>query len=659
MQKNTVLTLGLLSLATLGLSTADAAVKLVLDNSAPLGMVGETNYDLGNNTIEISLDRPVLCNQAPGYNTGSLTKLRIYDPNEEMKAFAAGEGIYFADNADYMVNNGQLVLETDNPAKALCVSSVAGNLDLIFKSAFEPASQTAAYVKYIGLPSIVSPGQIINYQIEFSNPSSAPIFFDLLEYWEHNSGQHNAYMAAANERFCNDNDPAVMCSVAQYDDSGVMKAIQLDAGGTFLLDVTQTVDVNSATGEELEFMAGVFLTDGENGDFLPRTLAGPHFLSNPLIVNKTVLVENNNAPQLSWEVAPSALTSFNEDDTTEQVFEIRYSDAQTTAANLNVSISYQQNNIVDVVTGPFVADGFDGTMTLDVLPLANAFTNTPEQVTVTVTDGGGLSSTLTFDVEVNPVNDAPTFAMNCNELTINEQDTDLSCTNPLVNRGGNNQIQGVWNGQSIIANFNPGPNEGQQSVLEYEIQVTNNNDGILDESGNGEPVWISPTTGDINIVNVTGQYGTATVQVRVKDDGGNNGANGCGPTPANPEHGCDVSEWETLTIVSSAPIFTLSGIINGLPQGSFVNMNLRDAGNGDAFVENENKTNVSGDDPLAFSFDYEAADQFNYKVVVDGQSNGLNCDIESASGTEPNPDTTVGTVNGANVTDLVVTCSAN
>jgi hypothetical protein len=420
MQKNTVLTLGLLSLATLSLTTADAGVKLILDNSAPLGMVGETNYDLSNNTIEISLDRPVLCNQAPGYNTGSLTKLRVYDPNEEMKGFAVGEGIYFADDADYMVNNGQLILATDNPAKALCVSSVMGNLDLIFKSAFEPGSQTVANVKYIGLPSIVSPGQVINYQIEFNNPSVDPIYFDLLEYWEHNSGVHNAYMAASNERFCNNSDPAVMCSVAQFDDSGVIKGIQLDSGGTFVLDVTQTVDANSDTGEELEFMTGVFLTDGANGDFLPRTLAGPHFLNNPLIANKTVLVENNNPPQLSWDVAPQTLTSFYEDDTSVQVFEIRYFDAQTSASNLSVSISYQQNSIVNVVKGPFVLDGFDGTMTLDVLPISNAFTGSPEQVTVTVTDGGGMTSSLTFDVEVIPVNDAPTFAMNCAELTINE-----------------------------------------------------------------------------------------------------------------------------------------------------------------------------------------------------------------------------------------------
>jgi len=650
MQKNTVLTLGLLSLATFGLTTADAGVKLILDNSSPLGMVGETNYDLSNNTIEISLDRPVLCNQAPGYNVGSLTKLRIYDPNDEMKGFISNEGLYFAEDADYMVNNGQLILATDNPAKALCVSAEMGFNDLIFQSSFETTSQTTASVKYLNLPSIVSPGQEINYQIEFNNPSAQPVYFDLLEYWDYNSSQHNAYLSSINERTCNDDDPKVQCYVAQYDDTGVLKGVQLSGGGTFILNVTQTVDSNSGTGEELDFMTGVFLTDGQNGDFLPRTLAGPHFLNNPITTSKTVSVENNNPPQLSWDVAPPALTSFYEDESTPQVFEIRYSDAQTPAASLDVSISYLQGGKLNVATGPFVLDGFDGTMTLDVLPLADAFTDSPEKITVTVTDAGGMTASLTFDVEVIAVNDAPSFTMNCDELTINEQDGELSCTNPIVNRGGN-QIQGIWNGHAIIAGFDPGANESHQSVLDYDVTVVDDG-GILDMSGNGTPVWISPTTGDINIVNLTGQYGTATVEIRVQDDGGTNGANGCDINAPNYDmtHGCDLSEPQTLTIVSQPYQYSVGGQITGVASGDF-KLNIVGTESGSAV--NVDTDITTSTDPFNFtmldaSLNPQLLDNGSaYTVSIKAVPFGYDCSLSNGSGT----------INTNDVTNVQVSCN--
>jgi hypothetical protein len=659
MQKNKVITLGLLAMAAFGLSTANAGVKLVLDESKPLGMVGDTSYDLDNNIIEITLDRPVLCNQAPGYQTGSLTKLRIYDPNLEMKGgFGVTDGIYFNNDADYMVNNGQLFLNTDNPAKALCVSAEVGNYDLIYKDPFEFVSPSTAHIHYVGLPNIVAPGQVLDYEIHFTNPSGQTIYFDLLEYWnDHYS--HPANMTSGdNVRVCNNNSPNVQC-VVNDPASGVIKGIQLASGGTFILEVTQKVSESSTIGAELDFMAAVFLTNGLNGDFLPRSFSEDPMPNDPHVVSQTVTVATNTLPELSWDVAPGSVTSFYEDESTPQVFEIRYSDAETSSQELDVSVTDNFGNIVNVTEGPFVIDGLDGTKTLSLLPVANAFTDSgnPEQITVTVTDAAAGEASLTFDVDVEPVNDAPTFAMNCSELTVNEQAIDMTCTSPIT-QNAQNGTEGVWGDQYIIADFNPGPNESHQSVLDYEINVVDDG-GILDMGGNGNPVWISPTTGEISVVTLTGQYGTAEVEIRVIDDGGTTGSNGCGASPANPEHGCDVSGWESLTIVSEAPVYTLSGIINGLPQGSFVNMNLQDAGNGDAFVENENKTNATGNNPLAFSFDYEAADQFNYKVVVDGQSNGLNCDIESASGTEPNVDTTVGTVNGANVTDLVVTCVAD
>lgn len=657
MQKNTVITLGLLTMATLGLATADAGVKLVLDESTPLGMVGDTSYDLNSNTIEITLDRPVLCNKAPGYQTGSLTKLRIYDPNQEMKGgFTGNEGLYFSSNAEYTVNNGQLFINTDNPAKAICVSAEIGNYDLIYKSPFENVPPSAAQIQYVGLPNIAAPGQILNYEIHFQNPSGQTIYFDLLEYWNEHFDHAATLTAGDNVRTCNNADPAVQC-VVNDPDSGVIKGIQLAAGGTFILEVTQKVSQSAQIGAELDFMAAAFLTDGQNGDFLPRVLNENPVQNDPHLVSQTVTVATNTLPELSWETAPASMTTFNEDADTPQVFEIRYSDLETASQDIDVSVTDSQGNVLNITEGPFVPDGLDGTKTLTLLPLANAYTKagSPEQVTITVTDAAAGEASLTFDVEVLPVNDAPTFAMNCSELTVNEQAIDMTCTSPIV-QNGQNGTEGIWDDEYIIADFNPGPNESDQSALEYEVQVIDNSDNILDDVGSGDPVIINPATGEVSVVTQNGNHGTAEVQIRVKDNGGTTGANGCGALPANPEHGCDVSEWQTLNIVSEAPVYNFSGTINGLSQGEFVYLKLFETSNGDVLQENQNITiNGSGSSP--FNFNYAAMSQYNYKIIVHTQEPDFNCDISSAKSTQVDPDTITGTISNLDIDDIVVDCS--
>ncbi|KAA3649671.1 MAG: hypothetical protein DWP95_01920 [Proteobacteria bacterium] len=657
MQKNTVLTLGLLSLATLGLPTAQANVKLVLDNSKPLGMVGETNYDLTNNIIEITMDRPVLCNQAPGYNSASLTKLRIYDPNLDMKGgFASNEGIYFDSDADYLVNNGQLFLNTDNPLKALCVSAEVGNYDLIFKTPFEDMPPSAAQIEYVGLPNIVAPGQVLNYEIQFYNPSGQTIYFDLLEYWNEHFDLAATLTAGDNIRVCNNNNPDVQCQVNDPS-SGVMKGIQLASGGTFVLDVTQKVSDNSTVGAELDFMTAAFLTNGLNGDFLPRSFSENPTPNDPHIATKTVTVQTNTLPQLSWQVAPGSLTTFHEDESTPQVFEIRYSDVETNAQDLVVTVTDQLGNIVNVSKGPFVADGLDGTKTLTLLPLADAYTDgTPEQITVTVTDAAAGEATLTFDVEVLPVNDAPSFAMNCSELTVNEQNEGMTCTVPIP-QDPNGQLQGVWDGHYIIADFNPGPNESQQSALEYEVQVIDNTDGILDDLGSGDPVIINPATGEISVVTINGTYGTAEVQIQVRDNGGTTGSNnGCGALPLNPEDGCDVSDWLTLNIVSQPYQYSVSGEITGVPSGKIFTLRLNGTENNlPVLVDTTITTNTDENTPNPFTLlDTISQTQFlddgtPYTVTIEADPPSHTCVLNNGAGT----------INGANITNVQVACTEN
>lgn len=652
MNKLTVLSLGLLSAAGLGLTTADAKVKLVLDQSTTLGMVADSTYDLANNLIEVSLDRPVLCNKATGYSPSGLTKLKVYDPNLEMKG-GFTNGMYLSTDANYEVNNGFFHLNTDNPSKALCVSAEVGNFDLIFKTPFEDVNINTARLEYVGLPNVVAPGQILNYDIKFSNYSGASVQFDLLEYWPQRT-DFDAYIeASGNTRQCNDAHQDVNCIVTDAQ-SGVMKNITLANTGELVVHVTQQVNSNAVPGSELDFMAAIFMKDS-NGNFKPRAFSEDPYPHDPHIVSHTASVQNNNPPTVNWVSGsePLSLTSFYEDEATSKVFEIEYGDNETAAVDLDVTVTDAIGNILNVTKGPFTPAGLNGKMTLTVLPMADAYTdNDLEQITVTVTDAAGGVASLTFDVEVIPVNDAPSISLTCTDIAINEQLETIDC----LSGGSGNQLQGVWNLSNFASNFNPGPNE-RDNILGYEVEVLNTGGGVLSSTGNGSPIIIDTGNGNLSVVTNDGVYGTAQVRIRVQDDGGGeHGPEGC-VLPINPVNGgCDVSEWQTLNITTIPPTFNFSGVINGLTQGQFVYLKLFETSNGDVLEENKIIT-INGNGSVPFSFSYNAMSQYNYKVVVYSQEPNYNCDISSVASTQVDPDTITGILNNADVNDIIVTCS--
>ncbi|MCX7545084.1 hypothetical protein [Marinicella gelatinilytica] len=655
MQKNTVLTIGLLSLAGLGLTTADAGVKVIMNQSTPLGMVGDTEYDLDNNIIEIVLDRPVICNKKDNqaYPNG-ITKLKIYDPNREMQGgFGTQDGLYFDTDANYEIQNGHLLLDTYNPAKALCVSAESGNYDLIYKDPFETPVEAAPLMQYVGLPDIVSPGQELNYEIHLTNPSTAPsdIYFDLMEYWHKNSG-HAAYMFDAGSRTCNPSN-SVVCDASPI--SKLKKNVRLSPGNTLELKITQVVDSNSIENNNLEFMAAAFLRNGSNGDFKPRVYSNDFYEKDVHVISKTVSVQDNTPPVVTWTNGQPSSVSFYEDENNELTFDFEFFDMEThDLSDITPTVSVKYNTVSAMIDFLGIAQNGNHQYSVKIKPEPDAFTNTgdPEVVTITVDDNVGGQSTLTFNVDISSVNDAPTFALNCNELTINEQNTDLSCTSAIGN-GGGNQIQGVWGDEYIIASFDPGPNESHQLVQKYEVEIVDNSDGVLDTFGSGSAVTIDKDSGEVTIHTNNGVYGTALVRVRVKDNDGVAGANGCDTNDPGYEasHGCDVSDWKPLTIVSQPFKYSVSGEVLGLPTSKSIQLKLTGTENGISVDVNTNITVSS----TQHSFTLQNGngqpqlldDGTTYTVIPDLVPNGYTCNVTNGTGT----------INGSDITNVEVSCS--
>ncbi len=163
----------------------------------------------------------------------------------------------------------------------------------------------------------------------------------------------------------------------------------------------------------------------------------------------------------------------------------------------------------------------NATGSLAYTPVANAFGTAV--VTVTITDGGldnnlgttGDNGTLvrTFTVAVTSVNDAPSFTKG-GDQTVNE-DAGAQTVNP-------------W-----ATGISAGPGEGAQ-ILTFEI--TGNTNAALFSAG----PTVSPSTGNLTYTPAANQNGTATITLRITDNGGT--ANG----------GVDASAAQTFVITVNA-----------------------------------------------------------------------------------------------------------
>ena len=156
-------------------------------------------------------------------------------------------------------------------------------------------------------------------------------------------------------------------------------------------------------------------------------------------------------------------------------------------------------------------NGTSGTLSFTPAPDANGVAT----VTVTLKDDGGAAGggadtlTRTFTITVRAVNDAPSFVKGADQLSM---------------VGSGTQTVTGW-GTSISA----GPaNEASQSLM---FTLTTNNDVLF-----GVLPAVDAATGALSYTPAAGKWGSATVTVRLKDNGGT--ANG----------GTDTSAPQTFTI---------------------------------------------------------------------------------------------------------------
>ena len=174
---------------------------------------------------------------------------------------------------------------------------------------------------------------------------------------------------------------------------------------------------------------------------------------------------------------------------------------------IRVTATSGNTNLIANPTVVYTSDNPNGT--LDYTPETDQFGTTT--ITVTVEDGGldnnltttadNATSTRTFDVTVNPVNDTPTLDGFTDDITL-EEDAPEHTVNLAGITAGPNEIQLL----RVTTSSNPG------LILDPTVTYTS-----------------AETTGSIAFVPLPDQFGTTTITVTVEDGGLDNDLN----TPAD------------------------------------------------------------------------------------------------------------------------------
>ncbi|MEZ2238559.1 DUF4347 domain-containing protein, partial [Microcoleus sp.] len=229
----------------------------------------------------------------------------------------------------------------------------------------------------------------------------------------------------------------------------------------------------------------------------------------------TLASKNNDVPLLDNIANPAAI---NENATEQTITLTGISDLETATNALTLATTSDNAALTGT---PTITNNNNGTATLKYTPIADA--NGTANISVTITDADAGTVTKSFAVNVNAVNDKPSFTNLGNQTLTAWTNTVQTVSNWVNSRS-----------------FGPA-NESTQTVLNYPI--TNNNNTLFTT----QP---SVATNGTLTYTPSGKPGTATVTVQLQDSGGT----------AN--SGVDLSNTATFNITIPAPKVNLTASTN-------------------------------------------------------------------------------------------------
>jgi|GEM_PF-2922277 len=601
----------LITLLTIMAANSALAVSVSFNNSAALDMFEEVNYNLAGNEIEFFVNDPIICHTSSGLVVNGLAAI-VTDAND-----GPGVALPVTQSVQYDVPN-QIIHTGVNSGQAACATKTSGFFsDVIFATGFEAG--IAFTVEYVNVPNLVVLGQPVDYEIIVQNNSSIALEFDLLEYVSESSLQNDAFYSNSTVSWdcINQSLPNVDCGQNIANRYGARNVV-LQAGEFAQFSISRTVSSQSLLDENISMLAAVFVKNQSN-DFVAIET-----------IDKEVMVSENEAPELSW--LNNSINTFLEDDQTGQVLSFRIEDES--GANFSANyveqtiLSYNDkvdfSNVSVQQSSPGIYD-----VTFTVTPQPDKFTDSQntEFISIQVSDIFNVfSNTLILEVDIMPVNDAPSFGVSCTHLVLDPTplagDSEVSCS-ALVSGSTQAPTSSVYTWDDFLVGVSAGPYENQS--LSFEIAPGATGDPIIDY------LIIGSNVSDLWLLMQDGSSGSATVNLIATDDGDllNGGQN--------------QFQLNTDITIELLPVtYTVSGLVNNFPTvDPASDITLRLSVGGDILDLEVDATNASG-----FTFGYQLVDGASYSIQIIGQTLA-SCSI-SAGGS--------GTISGNDISDLVIDC---
>lgn len=252
-------------------------------------------------------------------------------------------------------------------------------------------------------------------------------------------------------------------------------------------------------------------TTDENNETINLTLSAP----GPASINNYLINQQGDANGLLGTTAAATLTIFDNDeppgnpptisdvpnqtideDTSTGAVGFTVGDVETPVADLNVTVA--SSNTALTPSGSLVLGGSGASRTLTITPAPNAFGTAT--ITLTVTDGAGQTTTDTFVLTVNSVNDAP--VANGQSITLNE-DTPTVVTltgtdvegSPLTYTIVSGPTNGTLTGTGAARTYTPNANFSGPDSFTFRVNDGTNDSAVATVSITVAPVNDAPAAG--------------------------------------------------------------------------------------------------------------------------------------------------------------------
>ena len=498
-QPNYKMRVGLMILAS-GIIVSQTALastqKLVINNSSEINLQDDIRYDYSGSPREIIVESAdaIICHSL--YQTNNILTTRVFDSNGStpnnlrptvLESSFDLQNNVFEINTDASMqcaNRTGLILSDQQPGGS-------GGPDVIFNGGFDTVGQAdiELTITPVGITSIAD-GQTLNYQINVFNNGSAEAVVDVIDFYD-NQSSGTPYLSSGDWTCTHTTGDNSNCGNQIGQGTVFLENAVIPGGEGLSVQITRTANApfSQSQLEYINLLAAAFVKFEDSNNY---SVTESNIRNNSAFIELEV---TDNIPPTISKILDQAFMEGG------QLSNIGFTvnDPDSLSPLVVSAVSSNQNVVPN---NNIIINGSGSSRSLSIVGLTDQNTaDDPIEITVQVIDDAGGLAAETFSLEIEPINDAPTFGF-----------ADSNIQHPV----GTSGLQGPM--KDFLTNLAMGPTEDEnmlQQIQNIDIQLSG--DDIFAGIGGSEPNIQS--SGTLTYI-LSGQSGTATVSVTIQDDGG-------------------------------------------------------------------------------------------------------------------------------------------